>query len=127
METEIQDDLKPSFSRMRAWSIGFNIFLSILSLLALIGMLNYLAHRHNVRFYLSDASKHKLTPLTLQVLANLTNNVKVTVFFDRREPLFGAVSSLVKEYQARSSKLEVEFVDYRMPGRAETIRNQYKI
>jgi hypothetical protein len=128
METEVQEeDLKPSFSRMRAWGIGFNVFISVVSLFALLAMLNYLGHRHNERFHLSYASRHKLTPLTLQVLANLSNNVKVTVFFDRREPLFAAVSSLIKEYQARSPKIDLEFVDYRMPGRAETIRNQYKI
>jgi len=128
METDFQEqDLRPSFSRLRKWGIGLNVVLSSFALLALISMLNYLGHRHNQRFYLSYASKHKLTPLTLQVLANLTNNLKVTVFFDRREPLFSAVSSLMKEYQAHSSKIDLEFVDYRMPGRAETIRNHYKI
>jgi hypothetical protein len=128
METDTnQDDLRPSFSPGKKWSIGISVFFSVVSLMALVVMLNYLAHRHNERFPLSYASKHKLTPLTLQVLANLTNSVKVTVFFDRREPLFGSVSSLIKEYQSRAPKLDVEFVDYRMPGRAETIRNQYKI
>ena len=32
METEVQEeDLKPSFSRMRAWGIGFNVFISVVS------------------------------------------------------------------------------------------------
>lgn len=128
METDFQEqDLKPSFSRGRKWSIGFQVFISTVSLLALAVMLNYLAHRHDQRIYVSDSSRHKLTPLTLQVLANLTNNIKIVVFYDRREPLFSQVANLAKEYQARSPRIELEFVDYRMPGRAETIRNQYKI
>lgn len=124
---EIDELAKPSFTRGRPWTIGFQVVWSSLALLAVIGMLNYLAHRHNHRLYLSQVSSQKLTPLTLQTLAKLTNTVKVICFFDRREPLFGAVASLLKEYQARSSKIELEFVDYRMPGRAETVRAQYKL
>ena len=118
---------RPSFSRRLKWSIFFHLALSSLSMLALVVMVNYLAHRHNERFYISQAAAHKLSPLTLQVLNNLTNPVKIVAFFDRREPLFGAVSSMLKEYQARSPMIELEFVDYRMPGRAEVIRNQYRI
>jgi hypothetical protein len=128
METEtLKFRERPSFSRGRKWKIGFQVVLSVLSVLAIGVMLNYLSHRHDHRFYLSASSRHKLTPLTLQVLSGLTNRVKIIVFFDRREPLFGQVSTLAKEYEAHSPKIDLEFVDYRMPGRAETIRNQYKI
>ncbi len=118
---------EPSFLQSRPWSISFHVALSSLALFLVIGMLNYLAHRHNHRFYLSDPAAHKLTPFTLQVLSGLSTNVKVVVFYDRREPLFGAVSSLLKEYHARSPKVDLEFVDYRMPGRADAIRVQYKL
>src|SRR5688572_9248966 len=114
MQTEIatEEVSKPSFTRGRSWSISFHVVLSSLALLALVAMFNYLAHRHNQRLYLSQVSAHKLTPLTLQTLANLTNTVKIICFYDRREALFGAVAQLLKEYQARSSKIELEFVDY---------------
>lgn len=125
MDTD--DSLRPSFSRGRSWSIGFHVVWSVIALFAVIGMLNYLAHRHDQRLYLSQVSAQKLTPLTLQALSNLTNTVKVVCFYDRRDALFGAVTSLLKEYQARSAKIELEFVDYRMPGRAEAVRSQYKL
>lgn len=125
---DIQDRAAgPSYSAGQRWSIAFHVALSSLALLAVAAMLNYLAHRHNQRFYASDSAAQKLAPLTLQVLSNLAVNVKVIVFYDRREPLFGAVASMIKEYQARSPRLDVEFVDYRMPGRAEAIRTQYKL
>lgn len=127
MRTEELPDVRSSFSRGRKWSISFHVVLSSLALLAVIGMLNYLAHRHDERFYVSNPAAQKLSPLTLRTLDDLTNTVKIVCFFDRREPLFGAVSSLLKEYQARSSKIELEFVDYRMPGRAEAVRAQYKL
>ena len=129
---ELQDHIeersaKPSFSPQRQWGVGLNVFVSSLALLALVGMFNYLAHRYNQRIYLSQSASQTLTPLTLSVLSNLTTSVKIVVFFDRREPLFGAVASLAKEYEARSPKVDVEFVDYRMPGRAEAVRAQYKL
>jgi hypothetical protein len=98
-----------------------------LALFLVVGMLNYLAHRHNRRFYVSNPAAHKLTPFTLQILSGLSTNVKVVVFYDRREPLFGAVSALLKEYQSHTPKIDLEFVDYRMPGRADAIRAQYKL
>ncbi len=125
-ELEKQEE-RLSFSRARSWNIAFHVVLSSLALLAVIAMLNYLGDRHNHRIYLNNAAAHKLTPLTLRVLTELTNNVKVIVFYDRSESLFGSVSSLLKEYQAHSPKIDLEFVDYRMPGRAEAVRTQYKL
>ena len=123
--TEELTNRKPSFTRGRTWSISFHVVLSSLALLAVIGMLNYLAHRHNQRLYINNVAAQNLTPLTLRTLGDLTNTVKIVCLFDRREPLFGAVSTLLKEFQSRSSKIELEFVDYGMPGRAEVVRNHY--
>jgi hypothetical protein len=129
MRTEMANEeiSKPSFTRGRPWAVTFHVLLSSVALLAVISMLNYLAHRHNQRLYLSQVSAHKLTPLTLQTLANLTNTVKIICFYDRREGLFGAVAQLLKEYQSRSSKIDLEFVDYGMPGRAQAVRARYKL
>ncbi len=127
MQPSTEQELPPSFSPRKRWSIAFHEGLSVVAALAIVIMLNYLSHRHDERFYLSQAAAQKLTPLTLQVLAGITNKVKAIVFFDRREPLFGSVSALIKEYQAHCPFLEVEFIDYRMPGRAEAVRNQYKL
>ena len=129
MSTDRHRDLeeRPSFSVRQKWRIGVHVVVSTVALFAIAVMLNYLAHRHNERIYLSRMALQELSPLTRQMLATLTNKVKIIVFFDRREPLFGPVSALAKEYEARSPNVEVEFVDYRMPGRAEAIRAQYKL
>ena len=127
METEELTDRRTSFSRGRKWSIGFHVILSALALLAVIAMLNYLAHRHNERIYVAERMTQKLSPRTIRVLDELTNSVKIVCFFDRREALFGAVSSLLREYQSSSTKIDLEFVDYRMPGRASAIRSKYGI
>ncbi|HVK59336.1 MAG TPA: Gldg family protein [Candidatus Kapabacteria bacterium] len=112
---------------MRKWVIGFHVVLSSVALFAVIGMLNYLAHKHDQRLNLSNAATQKLSPLTERTLADVTNSVKIVCFFDRTDPLFGVVSTLLKEYEARSSKIELEFVDQRMPGRANAIRSKYNM
>ncbi len=127
MQVEEIPQLEESFTRGRAWSIGFHVIVSALALLALVVMVNYLAHRHNQRLYISDAAGQKLSPSTQRVLAQLTNDVKMIVFFDRTDSLFGAVASLAKEYQAHSKHIDLEFVDARMPGRAQAIRSLYRV
>lgn len=117
----------PSFSQGRKVGIVFHLTLSVLAAMAVTAMINYLAHRHTFRFYASGQAAQSLSPFTLQVLNSLTNQVKVIVFFDRTEVLFSPVASLLKEYQARSPRIDLEFVDYRLPGRAEAVRNEYKL
>src|SRR4051794_33666399 len=111
LELHEKDEKRESFSRARSWSIAFHVVLSSVTLFAVVIMLNYLAHRHNHRLFVSNRVARKLTPLTLRVLSELTNNVKVVVFYDRTESLFSSVSSLLKEYQAHSPKIDLEFVD----------------
>ncbi len=120
-------DHNPSFTPGRKWRIGFSVTIAALSALALALMANYLAARHSVRYNWSDSSANKLSPLTVRALNSLTNDVKVIVFFDRNEPLFGAVTALIKDYQLRTPRLKVEMVDYHYPGRAAVIRADYKL
>jgi hypothetical protein len=118
----------PTFSRGRKWRIGFNVAIALLSAFALVVMANYLAARHPIRYNWADAAATKLSPLTTRVLSNLgTNKVRVIVFFSHEEPLFSPVTSLIKDYQANCPQLEVEFVDYRTPGRANRIRAEYRL
>jgi hypothetical protein len=122
------NDSKPSFSRARKWSISLNVVLSILALLAVMLMLNYLAARHYWRLPLSFNAQTELSPMTHRVLSGVTNPVKVIVFFEKQEPLFDSVWSLLKEYRFSCPKLTVEAVDYiASPGAAQEIQSKYKL
>lgn len=121
-------DTKPSFSRARKWSISFNVVLSTLILLAIVLMLNYLASRHFWRLPLSFHAQTELSPLTHRVLNSITNPVKVIVFFEKQEPMFDSVWSLLKEYRFACPRLTVEAVDYlASPGAAQEIQTKYKL
>src|SRR6185295_5468611 len=117
-----------SFSSSRRWTIGATVLVSCLTLLALLIMVNYLSSRHFKRFNLSADERHKLSPLTLQLLKSLTNQVKVTVFFDPENDLYSSVKEMLDEYRLVSPKLDVEYVDYvRWPERGALVKAQYKL
>lgn len=110
--------------------IAFGVCLEVVALLAILAMLNYLAVRHFRRFDLASNAGHELSPLTLQTLRSLTNQVKVTVLLDRHDPssLFAPVSALLREYALKNSKLRVEYVDYlRDPTRAQIIKVKHHL
>jgi len=119
---------KASFSPARKWAIALNVLASCAALLALVVMVNYLASRHFKRYQWMADERYRLSPMTLKMLESLTNQVKVIVFFDPGNELFGSVKGLIKEYRLACPKLDVEFVDYvHAPGRAELIKTQYRI
>ena len=117
-----------SFSAARKWTIGLDVLASCAALLALVLMVNYLAGRHFKRYQWMADERFRLSPLTLKMLDGLTNQVKVIVFFDPQNALFGSVKGLINEYRPACPKLDVEFVDYlNAPGRAAWIKTQYKL
>jgi hypothetical protein len=123
-----RNSLPPSFSRWRKWSIGLNAGLAILIIFAVVLMVNYLSGSHYQRAYLSTRAKIDLSPRTLSLLQSLTNRVKVTVYYDKNEPLYSTIAALLNEYRLNSSHLSVETVDYlRDSGSAQRLKAKYNL
>ncbi len=119
---------KPSFSRWRKWSIGLNVVMIILVVLSVVVMVNYLSRDYFTRFHWSTTSEHELSPLTLKILHSLTNKVKITLYYDRNEPFYSTVSSLLGQYNTANSRVSVETVDYvRDAGAAQRVKLQYNL
>jgi hypothetical protein len=122
------DPNQPSFSRGRKWTIGFNVTLAVLVVLAVVVMVNYLSSRYPKRFYLSSNTRIELSPRTVSLLHSITNPVQVTLYYDRDEPLFGDVSELLREYHSTNPKVTITTVDYlRDPGAALELRTKYNL
>jgi hypothetical protein len=118
---------RPSFSRARRWSIGFNVLLAIVVAVALAGMVNYLSGHYFKRFYLSSHTRIELSPRTVSLLRSLTNDVQVTLYYDKDEAVYSDVVDLLKAYRAVTPKIEVATVDYyRDPARAQEVKVKYK-
>ena len=120
----------PSFSSARKWSLSLNVLLSTGAVLALVLMVNYLGARHFLRFPVSTDARRQLSPLTRQILQSITNEVKVTIFFDVDEEgsLYESVWALLKEYKFINARIQVETVDYvRDPGTAKLVKAKYQL
>ncbi|MBK9138376.1 MAG: GldG family protein [Verrucomicrobia bacterium] len=105
-----------------------NLALSVIGLLAIAVMVNYLAQRHYTRLHWTGDARFNLSPPTLRLLESLTNDVQVTMLFDRGEPVFGAVAGLLKEYEHQSPRIRVRHVDYhRDLAGAELLANRFNL
>jgi len=116
-----------TFTRWRKFSIGLNVFLIILAALAVLVMVNYLSHDYYRRWQWSTRTKAELSPRTLGLLRSITNQVKVILYYDRKEPLYSVVSDLLNQYSLASQRISVQTVDYvRDPGAAQKLKTDYK-
>lgn len=123
-----QQNLASGFSGRSRMKIGFNVGVSIVAVLVLAAMVNYLGTRHYKRWHLGERSLTGLSEETKRVLAAVTNEVRVTVMFDRNNPLYGPVMGLLKEYRNQCANLVVEHVDYRRDiARAQTLMTRHQL
>ncbi|MCW5558275.1 MAG: GldG family protein [Verrucomicrobiae bacterium] len=118
-----------SFEPGRRLRVGFSVAVAVLSLLALVAMVNFWAvTRHVWRHDVRSRDGTVLSPLTLQTLSGLTNPVTVSVLFNPEDDLFPHVDGLLREYAARSPQIRIEVIDaIRNPGSAQLLKSQYKL
>jgi gliding motility-associatede transport system auxiliary component len=117
-------ELFREFSTRRATRLGLNSVLMIVLLGLILGILNFLAARHSVRWDFSETKRFTLAPQTARLLRELPREVKVTVFTSDQSPVRPAYRDLIDSYQAHTAKLRAEFVD---PEKRPGIARQYGI
>jgi hypothetical protein len=103
---------KPSFSPARKWGAGLHVFFIIFLVLSVVVMVNYLSHDYYTRFYLSTRTRNELSLRTLKLLESITNNVRVTIYYDRNDSMFSTIADLLEEYHRANPKVYVRSIDY---------------
>jgi len=99
--------------------LGFNSVVTVVLFGTILGVVNFLAVRHNVRWDFSETKKFTLAPQTARSLRELPREVKATVFTSDQGPARMAYRDLFETYKAFTPKLTVEFVDpEKKPGLA---------
>ena len=119
---------QPSFSPRRKWTIAFSVTLATIAVFAILVGVNYLSSRYLFkRIYLSNDTRVQLSPRTLSVLKALTNDVEITIYYNKEDPLYADIVNVLQEYQAHSRKLKVKTVDYlrNLGGAAELQAKHY--
>jgi len=126
MESDHPD--KPSFSSGQRWMIFFSVVLSIVAMVAMVFMLNYLGARYYRRSEWSRDSRNQLSLQTIALLKTVTNQVNVTLYYDRADPLYSMVDAMLEEYQSKNPNLVVDKVDYLTDAsKAQKIKATYKL
>ncbi|MCU0771677.1 MAG: GldG family protein [Verrucomicrobia bacterium] len=115
---------RPTFSAVRRWSARLAVLVSTVCVLAIVVMVNVASQRHfSKRFFLSTRTEVRLSAQTLGLLQGLTNDVVVTLYFDREAALYPTVSALLNEYRLACPRIQVRTVDYlRDPAEAAEVK-----
>ena len=97
-----------SFWNQRSTQVGTNALIATLSVLLILGFINFLATRYNSRIDLTENQLFTLAPQTQQVLHDLNQPVKAWIF----SPSPSTVDrQLLDNYRRESSQFSYEFVD----------------
>lgn len=117
-----------SFSAGRRWGIFFSVVISIVAMIALVVIANYLGTRYYARLNWNHEMQIKLSPQTRFLLKSVTNQVKVVVYFDSKDKLYSYVAGWLDEFRLANPKISIQTVDYpRQPVLAQEIKTTYKL
>jgi hypothetical protein len=119
---------QPSFSPGRRWKIGCDVVVRTALVLAVVVMVNYLGAKFYGRYFLSSQTQVQLSSRTLSVVHSITNQVAVTVYYDKTDDWYPTIVALLNEYRSANPNISVKTVDYLTdPGAAQKIKDQYKL
>jgi hypothetical protein len=124
-----EPQLPPSFTRGRKWRFGLTLVVNLAALLAIVLMVNYISQNFFFRrVFVSPNTRVELSGQTLGLLKSITNEVKVTLYYDKDDGLYSTVAALVNEYRLAQPRISVETVDYaKNPGEAQRVKLKYKL
>lgn len=102
--------------------------LAVVLVLALIGMLNWLAYRHYSRADWTSSKLYSLSQKSVNILKDLKDPVKVIVFMTPQTPMFTETKELLTRYQASSKLVSVEYIDpEREPLRTRQLAQEFGV
>jgi ABC-type uncharacterized transport system involved in gliding motility auxiliary subunit len=94
---------------LRQLKYGMNTAILVLVVLGILGAVNYLVNRHTKRIDLTENQRYSLSDQTRKVLGGLEDEITITYF--QREHDMTSGQDRLREYQALTDKLKVDFVD----------------
>lgn len=102
----------------RQLKYGTNTLVLVAAVLGVLFLVNVLVARNPKRFDLTKDQRYSLSDQTRKVMAGLKEDVKITYFQRQRDMARG--QDRLKEYQALSPRLKVDFVDpVQSPAKAQ--------
>lgn len=119
---------RPSFSPAGKWLTVLHLLFLVALVLSVVVMLNYLGQRYFTRLQLSARTRVQLSPMTVNLLHSLTNRIRITIFYDKTDPMYTTVEEMLGEYHRQDGNLTVRTLDYlRDPAEAQKLKSEYKL
>ncbi|MEX0270852.1 GldG family protein [Leptolyngbyaceae cyanobacterium UHCC 1019] len=112
---------QPGFWRRRSTEAGANAVVSTLAVLAILGLINFLAAKNVSRVDLTENQQFTLAPQTQELVRSLPQPVKVWVFDKQQNP---QDRELLESYQRLGKQFSFEFVD---PQAAPSLAKQLEM
>jgi len=96
---------------------GANLAVMIVTVLIILGIINWLSTKHYKRWSLTEKTSEALSGQTIQVLKNLDRDVSVTYFYTQRysdesEEARKTYKNLLERYRSLSPHFSYEMLDY---------------
>ena len=108
----------------RAARRGFHSGVMIVIFVAIVGLVNMLAARHNFRWDLSEAGQFSLAEQTTKLLGTLDRDVHITIFIQDLGRTKAVLQGLVESYQYLTPRLTFTSID---PEKHPAVANQYGV
>jgi ABC-type uncharacterized transport system involved in gliding motility auxiliary subunit len=105
----------------RSTQLGTNALIATVSVLIILGLVNFLGTRYNLRQDLTEAQLFTLAPESQELVRRLPQPVKVWVFDANRNP---QDRELLENFRRQSTNFEFEFVD---PQARPTLANRFGV
>ena len=107
--------------RRRSLQFGTNSVLMVLIFLGVLGIINFLGFKHQLRADLSSSHTFTLAPQSVNVVKGLKQEVKITGFFQENSPARTEFKDLIESYHYHNPKVRYELVDPdKNPGAARS-------
>ncbi len=110
-----------SFWQKRSTQIGTNAFVSTLSLVIILALINFIAVRYSPRIDLTENKLYTLSPETQEIVKNLDQPTKLYVFDKEITP---QDQDLLENYQRYSKNFQFEVID---PDIEVGLTQQFKV
>ncbi|MBZ0112698.1 MAG: GldG family protein [Thermoanaerobaculia bacterium] len=118
---------RPTVTR-RQLAFGSTMGVAILLAALLLAFVSYLSHRHYKRMDWTRSQLFTLSEKTLNILADLDQDVDAVVFMDMGSNVYEPVKEILARYAAASPHINVEFVDpIKNMAKAQQLVDQYEI
>jgi len=110
--------------RRRKIIYGTGTFISVVSTLGIIIVLNYLLFRTDVRFDVTEGKYHTVSAQTVRVLNSVEDEIEITGFFKDRGVDRTGFQDLAKEYSRRNDNIKVSLIN---PDKEPGIAKKYGV